>query len=176
MKKSSSSYAYGGRLSIKSQFCIWLVEIGFIGVSCRYVMSKFPVEMNDEVAKAVPVAAAPHKIRDRDSSMERTRPAVFISRGKEPVKESPVSNGYARQESRDRVIGGKAFASDSSLGTSSGSDDEVTTKYSNSIIRAMSPPFVKRAVPSLKKASGFSVDESEKAGLIGLKNLGNTVR
>ncbi|XP_055330860.1 ubiquitin carboxyl-terminal hydrolase 2-like isoform X2 [Paramacrobiotus metropolitanus] len=145
-------------------------------VESRYVVSKFPVEISDDVSRNVPLASAPHRVRERDPSLDRSRPAVSVTRGREiNSKYEPVQNGYKRTESRERVIGGKNFASDSSLGTSSSDDDiTATTKYTSSIIRADSPPTPRRSGLLARKTSTINVDESDKAGLVGLKNLGNT--
>ncbi|OQV13366.1 Ubiquitin carboxyl-terminal hydrolase 2 [Hypsibius exemplaris] len=145
-------------------------------VESRYVVGKFST-VSDGNVRNVPIQIEP---RERSASRDRSVSTVPVSRTREPVKVSTVmaSNGagYGRKQSGERVVGGKQFQSDSSLGDSSSSSDEddIGTKHTNSIIRAASPPSARRPTGLMARKANVSVDESDKAGLIGLKNLGNT--
>ena len=156
-------------------------------VESRYVVGKF--SSSQEGVRNVPIQILTEtydNVREKRAvSTERSVSGgtpVVSRASRDPVKVQPISsassNGvgvYGRMQSGERVVGGKQFLSDSSLGDTSSSDDETLGKHGDSIIRAASPPSARRPGLISRKVN-FSVDESDKAGLIGLKNLGNTVR
>ena len=146
-------------------------------VESRYVVGKFPTESRTSNVRIVPIQILsedePRKNSPRTSSMERSVSAnAGFAQSKEYSKPAPTTP-YARLESRERVVGGKQFVSTASLNDTS--SDEEETQLENSILRAASPPRVPR-VQQLQVKKSISVDDSETAGLVGLKNLGNTVR
>ncbi|GAU88536.1 hypothetical protein RvY_01219 [Ramazzottius varieornatus] len=144
-------------------------------VESRYVVGKFPAEASSSTAeRIVPIQILseqePKRSTSSTASMERSSSANAGFPQSKECSKPPPAVPYGRLESRERVVGGKQFVPDASANDSSSEEEEK--RLPNSILRAGSPPRTPRVQLQMKKS--VSMDDSEKAGLIGLKNLGNT--